>query len=372
MAAEDIVWALCGTANDMKAVVRPLESTYRERDQKKLRILVRPHDPKAYDTDWQTRLWRWLERHPLADRMHRWVVDAEGEIVGHLAALPQYYRINGQRVFAHTPADYMVLPEYGFHAITLMREFFRSCENCVACDAMPEAISVETRLGAEEAGRLQHAVKLLNIAGAPAFPTSIPLPMTQLCNWGFQALDRALTTTTLVDRLRVEVLEGFDETFDELFERVAAAVPCVPEKDAAFLRWRYGPASPQYPVTVLGVRDGDTLLGYAVLKLTAGGDIGHLLDLTTRPGRRDVARALLRGAVHHFRWLRVYRVRYRLVQSPSSPRSSDLWRLGFFFRSKRPSSLLVKFTDSALHETAKDTARWSYSYGDGEGSFWIT
>jgi hypothetical protein len=304
--------------------------------------------------------------------MHRWVVDAEGEIVGHLAALPQYYRINGQRVVAHTPGEYVVLPGYGFHAITLMRKFFRTCENCVTGDVMPAVISVETRLGAEESGSLQHAAKLLNIAGVPAFPTSIPLPITQLCNWGLQAVDRALMATILVDHLRVEVLEGFDETFHELFESVAAAVPCVPEKDAAFLRWRYGPASPQYPVTVLGVRDGDALLGYAVLKLTAGGDTGYVLDLTTRPGRRDVARALLRGAVHHFRRLRVDSVRYRLVQSPSSPQLSDLRRLGFFLWSKRRLSLLVKFTDSALHEIAKDIAHWSYNYGDAEVSFWIT
>ena len=338
----------------------------------KLRILARPHDPNAYDADWQSRVWRWLESHPLADRMHRWVVDAEGEIVGHLAALPQYYRINGQRVVAHTPAEYMVLPGYGFHAITLMRRFFRTCENCVTGDVMPAVISVETRLGAEEAGRLQHAAKLLNIAGVPAFPTSIPVPITQLCNWGLQAVDRALMATIPVDHLRVEVLEGFDETFDELFESVAAAVPCVPEKDAAFLRWRYGPSSPQSGVTVLGVREGETLLGYAVLNSTADGDTGYVLDLTTRPGRRDVARALLHGVVHHFRRLRVHSVRYRLVQSPSSPQLSDLRRLGFFLWSKRRSSLLVKFTDSALHEIAKDIAHWSYSYGDAEGSFWIT
>jgi hypothetical protein len=356
----------------MKVVVRPLEIPYRESDLMKLRILVRPRDPNAYDSDWQSRFWRWLESHPLADRMRRWVVDAEGEIVGHLAALPQYYRINGQRVVAYTPADYMVLPEYGFHAITLMRKFFRSCENCVACDVVPAAISIETRLGAEEAGRLQYAVKLRNVAGMPAFPASIPAPITRLFNWGLQTVDRALTPTILVDHLEVEVLEGFDETFSELFESVAAAVPCVPEKDATFLRWRYGPASPQYPVTILGMRDGDALLGYAVLKLTAGGDTGYVLDLMTLPGRLDLARALLRGAVHHFRRLRVYSVRYRLVQSPTSPRSSDLWRIGFVFRSKRRSSLLVKFTDSALHETAKDAACWSYNYGDGEGSFWIT
>jgi len=304
--------------------------------------------------------------------MHRWVVDAEGEIVGHLAALPQYYRINGQRVVAHTPSDYMVLPEYGFYAITLMRKFFRACENCVACDAVPAAISVETRLGAEEAGRLQYVAKLQNVAALPAFPTSIPAPVTRPVNWGLRAVDKALTATMFADHLRVESLEGFDETFDELFESVAAAVACVPEKDAAFLRWRYGPGSPQHPITVLGVKEGETLLGYAVLKLTAGGETGYVLDLTTRPGRRDVARTLLRRAVHHFRQLWVYSVRFQLVQSPNSLRSSDLWRLGFLPRSKRSSSLLVKFTDSALHEIAKDIARWSYSYGDGEGSFWIT
>jgi hypothetical protein len=303
--------------------------------------------------------------------MHRWVVDAAGEIVGHLAALPQYYRINGQRVVAHTPADYMVLPGYGFHAITLMRKFFRTCENCVTGDVKPAVISVETRLGAEEAGRLQHAAKLLNIAGVPAFPTSTPQHITQLCNWGLQAVDRVLMATILLDHSRVEVLERFDETFDELFESIAAAVPCVLEKDAAFLRWRYGPSSAQSGVTVLGVREGELLLGYAVLNSTADGNTGYVLDLTTRPGRRDVARALLHGLVHHFRRLCVHSVRYRLIQSPSSPQLSDLRRLGFFLLRKRRSSLLVKFTDSALHEIANDIAHWSYSYGDSEGSFWI-
>lgn len=40
---------------------------------------------------------------------------------------------------------------------------------------------------------------------------------------------------TLVDNLRAEALERFDEAFDEFFESVAVAVPYVPEKDAAFL-----------------------------------------------------------------------------------------------------------------------------------------
>jgi hypothetical protein len=169
----------------------------------------------------------------------------------------------------------------------------------------------------------------------------------------------------------VEILDDFDASFDDLFESVAAAVPCVPEKDAAFLRWRYGPGSPQHPVTVLGVKEGGTLLGYAVLRVTREGDNGYLMDLTTRPGRGDVARSLLRDAVGHFARAGVYIIRYRFLESPVSPRAKDLWRLGFFPRETRRHTLLVKFADQGLHKTAVDAANWSYSAGDGEMTFWV-
>ena len=359
----------------MKAVVRPLEGTDLEGFDR-LRTLLYPDRPETFDTDRYFSIWRWLGTHPLADQMHRWVVATEeGEIVGHLAAQPQFYRISHQRVVAYTPADYMVLPGYGFHAITLMRQFFRTCQNCVTCDVAPAAISVETGLGAEEAGSLQHAAKLQNVAGVPAFPTSIPLPITQLFDWGLRTVDRALMATIPVDHLRVEVLEGFDETFDELFESVAAGVACVPEKDAAFLRWRYGPSSPQSGVTVLGVREGETLLGYAVLWVKVGGDTprfaSNLLDLTTRPGRDEVARALLKGAIEHFARAGTHIIRYRFLESPTSPRAKDVWRLGFLPRNQRRHTLLVKFADHNLHKAALDPANWSYTAGDGEASFFF-
>jgi hypothetical protein len=303
--------------------------------------------------------------------VHRWVVDAEGKTVGHLAALPQYYRINGQRVIAYTPAEYMVLPQHGFYAIALMRNFFRTCENCVTSDTAPAVIGLETRLGAEEAGTLRLAAKLWDVSGIPHLPTSVPAPIVQLLNWGLQAADKTLNAIAPVDGFKVEVVEAFDEAFDELFEDIAAVVPCILEKDAAFLRWRYGPGCPQSPVTVIGVRDGGTLLGYAALWVTARGDEGYVLDLTVRPGRRDAARALLHEACRHFRRLGAHSVRYRLLEAPTSPRLSDLWRLGFFPTSRRRPVLLVRFADSSLHEIARDIASWSYGFGDGEGSFWI-
>lgn len=354
----------------MKVVVRPLADGDLPDKMARLRTLVRPHDPESRDTDWHSSIWRWLETHPLADEMHRWVLVAgDGEVVGHLAALPQFYRVNGRRVVAHTPADYQVLPQYGFHAIPLMRKFFRTCENCVSCDTMPAPITLEKRLGAEEAGKLQFAAKLWDVSGLPYFPSAIPEPVTRPLNWGLRVADRVLVTL-FGDVPRAELLKGFDESFDELFEQIAAAVPCLPEKGAAFLRWRYGPGSPQSPVTILGVRDERRmLLGYAVLWVSEARD-GYPLDLTTLPGRHDVARVLLVDSVRHFRRAGVRSIRYRFLESLTSPRLGDLRRLGFFPYDKGRYTLLVKFKDSDLHETANKPAHWSYNVGDGEASFW--
>jgi hypothetical protein len=401
----------------MKVMVRPLDDPSLETGVASLRIHAYPQFPETRDVEFYSSAYRWFRSHPLGNAMHRWVaVDEDGRVVGHLAATPQYYRIGGQRVVAHTPGDYMVHPRHGFQALSLMRAFFRTTENCVACDMVPAVIGVETRLGADVAGQLQYAAKLLNVSRLPAPPipsavrrllnlgeqpiiargyasrpgtpdgeprdfgehvappsvrprAPIPASAKALLNGGLRMLDEALGSG-VGGGLKAEVIEGFDESFDELFEKVAAGVPCVPEKDAAFLRWRYGPGSPQFPATVLAVKKGETLLGYAVLMVNSTGQDGNVLDLSVLPGRRDVAQTLLRESVRFFRRAGVQIVRYRFLESGTTPRSSDLRRLGFFFRKARSHSLLVKFADSGLHKVAHDATNWAYTVGDGEASFW--
>ncbi len=407
----------CSDVRKMKVMVRPLDDPSLETGVASLRIHAYPQFPETRDVEFYYSAYRWLKSHSLGNALHRWVaVDEDGRIVGHLAAMPQYYRIGGQRVVAHTPGDYMVHPRHGFQALSLMRAFFRTTENFVACDMVPAVIGVETRLGAEVAGQLQYAAKLLNVSRLPAPPipsavrrllnlgeqpviargyasrpgtpdaepqdfgehvvppsvrprAPIPAPAKALLNGGLRLVDEALGSG-VGGGLKAEVIEGFDESFDELFEKVAAGVPCVPEKDAAFLRWRYGPGSPQFPVTVLAVKEGETLLGYAVLMVNSTGQDGNVLDLSVLPERRDVAQTLLWESVRSFRRAGVQIVRYRFLESATAPSSSDLRRLGFFFRKARSHSLLVKFADRGLHEVAHDTANWAYTVGDGEASFW--
>src|SRR5918912_3204685 len=163
----------------MKAVVEPVEGPELEDKIGQLRILSYPDFPEVQDVDYYSGLYRWYQGHPLADEMYRWVsVTEEGEVVGHLTAFPQFYRVDGRRVVAHTPGDYMVLPQHGFQAIMLMRSFFRSTENCVVCGMVPAVISVETRLGAEVVGDLKYAAKLMNVSRLPM--PSVPAPLRRL------------------------------------------------------------------------------------------------------------------------------------------------------------------------------------------------
>jgi hypothetical protein len=119
------------------------------------------------------------------------------------------------------------------------------------------------------------------------------------------------------------------------------------------------------------VRSGGRLLGYAVLKTAFHGQDGYILDLTVLPGRQDVVRALLRETVRSFSRMGVQIIRYRFVESPTSPRSADLRRLGFFSRRGRRHKLLVKFADKSLRETTGDLINWSLSFGDNEAGFWL-
>ncbi|HEX5850386.1 MAG TPA: hypothetical protein VFY59_14410 [Rubrobacter sp.] len=399
----------------MKTTVQLVKGSEMEERIAQLRILSYPDFPEVHDVGYYSRLYRWYQDHPLADELYRWVsVTEEGEVVGHLTAFPQYYRIDGRRVVAHTPGDYMVLGQHGFQAIMLMRSFFRQTENCVVCDMVPAVIGVETRLGAGVVGDLKYAAKLMNVSRlpmpsvpaplrrvfrlpetfapargftdrpgadpqdaeehvAPPAPrprAPIPRPVQKLLNRGLERMDEALSRGFGAG-LEAEELDGFDDDFDDLFEKIAVVVPCTAEKDAAFLRWRYGAGSPQAPVTLLGVRSGGRLLGYAVLRTAFHGQDGYILDLTALPGRQDVIRALLRETVRSFRRMGVQIIRYRFIESPTAPWPADLQRLGFFRRRGRSHKLLTRFKDEHLRETTDELTNWSMSFGDGEAGFWL-
>ena len=364
-----------------KVTLRPYEDADLE-GTLQLRPRLYPGWAEATDADWHRAVFEWLARSPADAAMHRWVLDAGGEIVGHLAAVPLPYRIGGLRLVAHTPTDYMALPGYGFHAVTLMRTFFATCPSYVACNVIGDVSKIEGLFHPTSVGRLVHGLKALDLGAYPRLPRRVPRIAAVAASAGLRAIDAVLLAAA---RGGIEVAEApttvFDERFDRLHDQVAAAVPCTVEKSSAFLEWRYGAGTPREPMRLLTVTDGGALAGYAVLR-TSTHDEGFILDLTTLPDRRDVARALLAAAVRRFWEDRAFVVRYRYLPSPVSPSPRDLRRLGFVIRTEggralpgigpeRQLELLVKLADPDANALAGEAGHWTYNQGDGEASFWV-
>jgi hypothetical protein len=369
---------------------RDLEGTLR------LRPRLYPGWREATLTDWHVAVYEWFARGPEAAQMHRWVLDHDGEIVGHLAAIPLPYRVAGRRLVAHTPTDYMALPGYGFHAVALMRTFFAACPNYLACNVVGDVSRIEGLFHPARVARLTQAIKALDLGAYPRLPRGVPRPAARLASGLLRAVDAILLTA---GRGGVEVDEepttAFDARFDDLFERVAAAVPCGLEKTARLLAWRYGPGTPREPLRLLTVSSGRAggeaagpaprgprpLLGYAVLRTTDHAE-GFVLDLTVEPGRRDVARALLAAAVRRFWHDGAFVARYRFLPSSASPAPRDVARLGFVTRREgrralpgigpeRQLELLVRLADPEAQAVAVGPGHWTYNLGDGEASFWV-
>ncbi|HEX5240213.1 MAG TPA: hypothetical protein VFW20_04370 [Candidatus Limnocylindrales bacterium] len=365
---------------------RDLEGTLR------LRPRLYPGWPEATDREWHQAVFEWLGRGPSGEPMHRWVLDHDGEIVGHLAGVPLPYRIGGQRVVAYTPTDYMALPGYGFHSVGLMRTFFRTCPNYLACNVVGDASAIEGLFHPARVGRLTHGLKILELGSYPRLPARVPRVAATLGGRVVRGIDAILLGAAGSGGMTVteESTTAFDARFDRLFEAVAAAVPCTVERSAAFLRWRYGPGTPREPFRLLTVAEraaergpGDLgeLAGYAVLRTTTH-DEGFVMDLTTLPGRPDVARALLAAGIRRFWADRAFVVRYRYLPSAVTPAPRDLRRLGFALRSdggralpgiqpERQLELLVRLAAPEAQAVAARADHWTYNLGDGEASFWV-
>ena len=362
-------------------VLRPYEESDLD-GTLRLRPRLYPGWREANDAAWHRAVYEWLGRSPAEQPMHRWVLDDGGEIVGHLAAVPLPYRIAGQPVVAHTPTDYMALPGYGFHSVALMRTFFRTCPSYVACNVVGDVSTIEGMFNPARVGRLVHALKALDVAAYPRLPRVVPRIAAVAAGRALRVLDAVLLAAA---RRGIEVADApeatFDDRFDRLYDHVSAAIPCSVEKSSALLQWRYGPGTPREPMRLLTVSEGRELAGYAVIR-TSSHDEGFILDLTTLPHRREVARALLAAAVRRFWAERAFVVRYRFLPSAVSPKARDLRRLGFAIRSdggrdlpgigpERQLELLVKLADPVANGVSGDAAHWTYNQGDGEASFWV-
>ena len=314
--------------------------------------------------------WRWAQEACLYPQdSPKWVLVDRERVVGFLGTIALPYVLQGSTILAHTPCDYMVHPQYRFHGVKLMGEFFRTCDNCVTCEDMPASIKVTRWLGAEPVGSLVRHVRVLD---ARALTTRWRWAGAAPARWPLNLLLRRPDKARFHlggTPFKVAAARQFDLRFQAFFDRLAATVAVLPARDLRFLEWRYGNGSP-HAGREIGVvaGPGDRLLGYVVFCLSSRPQrYGYILDLQALPPQaEEIGSSLLGYAVERLRAGGAWSVRYHHLASPGNLPDRVLKQHGFIPRGRH--QFLVRFRDPGIASAARCAGNWNYSYGDSEAS----
>ncbi|MET0591497.1 MAG: GNAT family N-acetyltransferase [Polyangiaceae bacterium] len=315
--------------------------------------------------------WRWSqEENGFPAETRQWSLLDGSRLVGFLATVPQRFRVAGTETLVHSSCDFMVHPDYRFHGIALMREYFRACDNCVSLDDMPATIAVLKMMKAVPVENAMRYVRVLDgrvakdrIARLASVPPIAFLPATVLL--------RAYDAARALALPKVEKVRDFDVRFDRFFASTMDARSISLVRDSTYLSWRYGPLSPHRTRTIGVVTDGQGEIDGYVVSATGESPedrAGYIFELHVRPGAPPaLTSALLTFACRQIRREGGHLARLHWLRGATGV-AEPLLAANRFAKRTHEHVLLVKFKDAALQAAAVDGSRWDYGFGDAEAS----
>jgi GNAT superfamily N-acetyltransferase len=258
--------------------------------------------------------WNWEFEQAPAGRSSAWIADDAGRAVGHYAAVPLTYTIDGRAITGAIVVDVMSDSDYrnqgmftalGRSAVAEVGE--DGISFVVGYPVRPEVMPGHLKVGWVHAFDLPVYALPLKFESAltEALPTWAPAgALAPVARAGYRsvmapALRRRFSAGTARRGSVVlrEVTE-LDEGVDALADAVAAGHRVVLRRDLAYLRWRYL-KHPRETYRIVVAEEGERLVGLSVTR--PGELLGIpalvLVDLAVVPGRPDVVAQLVDGAV---------------------------------------------------------------------------
>ena len=225
--------------------------------------------------------WRWKhDGNNPAGKAIIYVMEHDGKIIVHFAVVPYRLRVFGEDVLGSHSIGSMVLPEFqgkGLIKFVADKQF-------------------------EE-------VKMKGIAFSYGFPNVLAYDLhKKLMGYNDVVMISTMEKRTDSDNrkksaagLKFVPIKRFDHSADELWLQVRDDHQISVIRDAAFLNWRYL-ERPDQKYYAFGALEGNSLAGYVVLKLYKDGEIlkGHIIDILSWPGRKDVAQFLIEESENYF------------------------------------------------------------------------
>lgn len=291
-----------------------------------------------------------------------WIARSEGKIVGHLAATPVEFNVDGEVVRAIWILDLIIDPSFRRRGIA-KRLALASKEFC------PYVLGVNTSA--------QHSTELLAELGWKIF-AKIPRyqrilfpgnavkeiagvkPLRGLANTVWSPLRPNAKQTAGVSRPA-----SFDERFDDLWREARTQWPCSISRNAVMLDWQFR-CQPGKEFEVLAFESDGKLLGYAVLffrKADTNGVIskGAISDICYHP---DNAAATVDALINGVLWRAIERRAGSLVTDAIDDLLEQQLRANGFRSVKSSLQLLANVPQR--QDIVYDKRNWFLTRGDAD------
>jgi hypothetical protein len=223
-----------------------------------------------------------------------WIVREGGTVIGQHATMPVRLWVHGQEVDASWGMDVMVAPERQRQGVgeNLFRTWDREAGAALGLGLSPSSLRVFEKLGWPKLGAIPRLVKPLTRRAlrrgtwpvpVNRFVSAVTLPFIKVI-----ARSRPLSA-------EVEPIRRFDDSFSQLWDRVAPKFAFAVRRDAPYLTWRYL-SPPHVRYSVAGLREGEAARGYVVYRHVQEprGRVTLLVDLLADPDDEEGLHALLR------------------------------------------------------------------------------
>ena len=310
--------------------------------------------------------WEWqYRRNPNNPRQEPeiWIAREGPAVVGQYATMPVRLSVKGQEVQGSWGMDVMVAPERQRQGLgeVLFRTWDRNVGASLGLGLSDSSYRLFQKLNWPDVGPVPCLVKPLTRRALRR--PNWPVPLNRLVS----AL--TLPLVLLVSRTRpvgaeVRLIQKFDESFTELWERLAPKFNLAVRRDAAYLNWKYVTA-PHVRYSIAVLRRENRNVGYAVYRHLhePRGRVTLVADFLTDPDDEAALGSLLQWIDREARQADSDKIR---VFAMHAGFRRALRRSGYF-QVKSTVEFVVKVNgvdvDPAFYE---NTDNWHVTLGDSD------
>ena len=252
--------------------------------------------------------WKYFQNPICPSRV--WIAEDQGKLIGMAAVTFKRLKIHDAIFLCGELGDFLVHSDYRHQGI------FTALINEICTQSLADGAKVLyvrpndnsfpglLRLGFREVFRLTPVIKVVNVRNVLRRKISSPLLLSLA--WPFaEALARLVfrpSSREIPADFDISRVSCFDDSIDELWERVAKRHQTIVIRDKKYLNWRYADNPRNYTIYV--AKRGHAPVGYVVInqKRSHTGLLhGYLLDILTDPDCPDLMGTLVSKALEHFR-----------------------------------------------------------------------